>query len=148
MINRLLSSIPKWYTLDSIVWVFLSGYSSEKKLIESQGVVTTDSPVWDMIKSLWDSYFNALEKKISVVAVDIVTDSIEIHDLTTLSQYDPKEFWFVMLDTDDQLSGVILPNTQWVTDAKHALWAMKQKYALHGKVEVIAFRTLRSIIAK
>jgi hypothetical protein len=53
-----------------------------------------------------------------------------------------------MLDTDDQLSGVILPNTLWITDAKHALRAMKQKYALHGKVEVIAFRTQRIILAK
>jgi hypothetical protein len=64
-----------------------------------------------MMQSLWDSYFQEIEKKVDTVAMDIVTDTVEIHDLTTLGQYDIQEFGFVMLDTDDQLSGVILPNT-------------------------------------
>lgn len=148
MIDRLLSSLPKWYTLDSKVWVFLSWYSDQRKLLQSQGVVTSDTDLWSMMQSLWDSYFQEIEKKVDTVAMDIVTDTVEIHDLTTLGQYDIQEFGFVMLDTDDQLSGVILPNTLWITDAKHALRAMKQKYALHGKVEVIAFRTQRIILAK
>lgn len=148
MIDRILSSLPKGYTRDSKTWVFLSWYTNERKLLLSQGMVTSQDPLESVLNSLWEKYFIPLEKKVETVAMDIVTDSIEIHDLTTLNQYDAKEFGFVMIDTDDDLSGVMLPNTLWITDTKHALRAMKQKYALHGKVEVIAFRTHRSILTK
>lgn len=148
MFDRLLKSLPAGFTRDSTVWVFLSSFDTHKKLIESQGVVQADQRVEDTMNSIRQEFFEKNIKDIKVVAVDVVTDSVEIHDLSTLWKYDPQEFWFVMIDTDDDLSGVILPRTDWITDAKHALRAMKQKYWLHGKVEVIAFRTHRSIVAK
>ena len=148
MFDRLLKSLPTGFTRDSTVWVFLSSFDIRKKLIESQGVVHTDQRVEDTMNSIRQEFFEKDLKNIKAVAVDIITDTVEIHDLSTLWTYDPQEFGFIMIDTDDDLSGVILPRTQWITDAKHALRAMKKKYGLHGKVEVIAFRTQRSIVAK
>lgn len=148
MLDRLLHHLPEWFTRDSVAWVFLSWYDQKKKLMSSQGVVTADQALDKTIASIWVDSFAEEEKKIRAIAMDVVTDTVEIHDLSTLTQYDPQEFGFVMLDIEDEETGVILPKTDWITDAKHALRAMKQKYGLHGKVEVIAFRTLRVIVAQ
>ena len=147
MLDRITNSLPKWFTRDSITWVFLSWYDASHLLLASQWAVVSDQPLWVTLTTLWEDSFKEL-KGLDTLAVDVVADTIEINDLSTLGNYDPEEFGFVMIDTDDDRSGVILPHTAWVTDAKHALWAMKEKYWLHGKVEVIAFRTHRTILAK
>ena len=80
---------------------------------------------------------------------DIVWDITAYTDTPdAFLQLSPEEYWFIAIDTQDDISGVLLPNTSGVADAKSALFDLKNKYGIHGQVELYAFRTTRIIIAR
>lgn len=128
--------------------LFLSWFSKEKKLLVSDGVVTSDKPLHELIDALYAGYIESKIEDILYVCCDVVTDVIEIIDGAEIVTKSPEEWWFAVVSKETGQSGVILPATSWVTDARSALFYLKKKYAVEGKAEVAVFRTNRIVIWK
>lgn len=127
-------------------WVFLSWFSKDKKLLLSQWVVDTDQPLEKTLESLYKKFIKPKEKLLHYLAVDVVTEIVELEDPNDVWDMDPTEYGMIVVDTDDDTTGILLPNTDWVADMKWAIYAIKEKYGIHGKVTIAAFRTRRVLL--
>lgn len=148
MLEKIKKALYATYSPDEVKGVFFSGFWENQKLVFSQWVVTTDKPLHELLESLYGSFSDEQLKKIRYMVVDIVSDVTEVHDLNEAMQVPTDEFGFAVVATDTTQSGVILPKTAGVSDAKSALFDLKQKYDIHGKAEVFLFRTQRIIVSK
>jgi len=119
--------------------VFLSGFDQYHDLIVSQGVLTSDMSLHELLDTLYAEIENEM-KNIIYISIDIVSEIIQLENAWDILDKDPKEFWFAVL-WEGEKSGVILPWTAGVADAKHALHNVKKKYGIEGNVEVFIFRT-------
>lgn len=84
-------------------------------------------------------------KKVGLMTVDIVTSLFEETNISKIPTTSVKQYGFYMIDANNK-SGVVLPNTKGVADAKNALYVLKQKYGISGKVKVFLFTTDRVIV--
>ncbi len=148
MLEKIKKALYATYSPDELKWVFFSGFSENHQLIFSQWVVTTDKPLHELVESLYASFSDDQLKKTRYMVVDVVSDITEVHDLNEAMNVPTDEFGFAVVASDTNQSGVILPKTAGVSDAKSALYDLKQKYDVHGKAEVYLFRTQRMIVAK
>ena len=148
MIEKIKKAVFANFNPDEKKGVFLSGFSKDQELITSHGVLHTDTPLHEAIETVYSGYLEKKSKKIRYVVCDVVEEVIDMTHAENLLDLSAEEFGFAAVDTEDELSGVILPNTSGVSDAKSALYDLKQKYGIHGKVEIYAFRTKRIVIAK
>jgi len=149
MIDNIKKAIYKDYNPEEKKWLFLSWFSKDRKLVVSQWLVFTDNVLSKNIDGLYEAYILPETKHIMYVVCDIVADIVDYSETPwEFLKLSPKEYWFIAIDKEDDLSGVILPNTLGVVDAKSALYDLKKKYGIHGQVELYAFRTKRLVIAK
>jgi hypothetical protein len=148
MLDKIKKALYAMYSPDEVKGIFFSGFGENQQLVFSQWVVTTDKPIHELVESLYGKFSADQLKKVRYMAVDIVSDITEVHDLNEAMQVPTDEFGFAVISTDTAQSGVILPKTAGVSDAKSALFDLKQKYDIHGKAEVFLFRTQRITIAK
>ena len=148
MLKKIKEALFKIYNSEEKKGVFLSWFDKEHHLLTAEGIVETQKPLHETVDIVYKKAIVPHIKEVMYVACDIVSDIIEIHDIQKVLNLSPKEFGFVVVDQDDDVSGVILPNTAWVADAKSALSYIKKKYGIHGKVEIYAFRTERIIVGK
>lgn len=128
--------------------LFLSVCNQKKQLMDSQWVLHTDMPFREVVDTVYTTVSAKKERSIYYVICDIVDDVINVTNDPKVLDLSVKEFGFATIDTEDELSGVILPDTAWVSDVKSALYSLKQKYGIHGKIEIFAFRTIRIVIPK
>jgi hypothetical protein len=68
-------------------------------------------------------------KNIKIVTMDVVTTLFEETNIGKVSAISPKMYGFAVVD-DHGTTGIIMPGTKGVADAKHALYLIKQKYAI------------------
>jgi len=148
MLEKIKKVLFKTYNSEEKKGVFLSWFDKEHTLLSSEWVVDTKKPLHETVDTVYKKAIVPHLKEVMYVACDIVSDIIEIREIKKVLDLSPKEFWFVVVDQDDDTSWVILPNTEWVSDAKSALSYIKKKYGIHGKVEIYAFRTERIIVSK
>ena len=148
MLEKIKKVLLKTYNSEEKKGVFLSWFDKEHHLLSSEWVVDTEQALYKTLDAVYKTSIAPHIKEVMYVACDIDSDIIEIHDIKKVLDLSPKEFWFVVVDQDDDVSGVILPNTEWVSDAKSALSYIKKKYGIHGKVEIYAFRTERIVVSK
>lgn len=80
-----------------------------------------------------------------VLTIDIVTTFFEETNIDKIPTTSPKLYGFAVVDEHGK-TGVILPATAGVADAKHALYLIKQQYLLQGKVKIYIFTTDRLLI--
>lgn len=148
MLEKIKKVVFKTYNSEEKKGVFLSWFDKDHILLDSQGVVETEKSLHESLDTVYKAAIVPHIKEVMYVICDVVADIIEIHDLKKVLDLSPKEFWFVVVDQDDDVSWVILPNMAGVTDAKSALSYIKKKYGIHGKVEIYVFRTERIVISK
>lgn len=149
MIEKIKKAVFATYNPEETKWCFLSGFSKEKKLIFSQWVVLPQDHLGKTLEALYETYAEPKSKETRYIVCDIILDIVEYTDTPKkFLSLSPEEYWFLAIDKEDNISGVILPNITWVVDVKSALFDLKKKYGIHGQVELYAFRTKRLVIAK
>lgn len=148
MLDKIKTLLFKTYNSEEQKGLFVSIFDADKKEILSQWVLTTDKPLRELLDNLYITYIEPRLSELMYVSLDIVSEVIAVNDPTELFSKNPQEFGFCLVDTEDKKSGVLLPNTFGVSDAKSALYYVKKKYGLDGKVEAFVFRTERIIVSK
>ncbi len=148
MIEAIKKAVFKKFNPEEKKWAFLSWFSESKELLVSQWVVDTDRPLREILELLYEEHIEPGLKSLQFISIDIVAEMIEIQDPNELREMSPEEFGLVIIDQEDEKTWVILPNTSWVVDMKWALYQIKQKYWIHGKADIIVFRTERIILSK
>ena len=144
MLEQLKQTLEKKYKLRDTKWLFVSWFDAEGKVLFSQGMVESDLPLEQTLQQLYDTYV-ATATGIKVVTLDIVTTLFEETNIGKVPTTSPKMYGFAVVD-DHGTTGVIMPGTKWVADAKHALYLIKQKYAIQGKVKIYLFTTDRLLV--
>lgn len=148
MLDKIKTAVFAEYRDEEVKGVFMSWFSEKQILVVSNGTLVTDKPLHETLDIVYTATIEEESKKIRYVACDVVTDVLEITNLQDVLAMSPVEYGFVIVDKEDDISGVILPNTAGVADAKSALAYLKKKYGIHGDVEIYAFRTNRIVITK
>lgn len=148
MLETIRKKLYETYSPDEKKWVFLSCFNESKQLLFSHGIVNADQALRITLESLYQTYVADYLGEISYIAVDVVAEIIEVVDPKDLPTFSPEEFGFAILDLEDDKSWVILPNTSGADDVKAVLFDLKQKYGIHGRAEIYAFRTQRILFAK
>ena len=126
MLDALKKAVFASYNPEEHKGVFLSGFAENKELVFSHGVLHTEQPLRSSLESLYTAFVEKELKKIRYIVCDIVTEVIEITNPTDILAMSPQEYWFAAVDTTDDISGVLLPNTSGVVDAKSALYDLKK----------------------
>ncbi len=148
MIKQVKEAVFKLYNAEELKGAFLSGFDTNHALVVSEGVLNTDKPLREVLDNVYNAHIAERLKDISYIVVDIVAEIIAIKNPEEIFAMNPQEFGFAIIDTEDDMSWVLLPNTSWVADSKSALYSLKQKYGIHGQVEMYVFRTERVVVAK
>jgi len=146
MIDKIKKALFESYWSDEQKGIFLSWFDEQHDLIMSQWVLKSDLPLHELIDTLTDEVDEEM-KDVVFVAVDIVSEIIQLESTEDILSKDPLEYGFALIGENDT-SGVILPWVEWVADAKHALHNVKKKYGIEGNVEVYVFRTQRIVVSK
>lgn len=144
MLEQLKQTLEKKYKLRDTKGLFISCFDAQWKLLCSQWAVESDKPLEETLQSLYTSYIEPL-KNVKVVTLDVVTNLFEETNIGKIPTTSPKMYGFALVD-DHGTAWMILPGTKWVADAKHALYLMKQKYTIQGKVKIYVFTTDRLIV--
>lgn len=148
MLERCKEYLFKTYNAEEKKGLFLSWFDATKKLIVSSWVVETDRPLRELIEQVYANSIQPLLGQIQYIAIDIVTEVIAFPEAQQVFSLDPKVYWFVVEDLEDDNVGVILPNVAGVNDIKQVLYDLKKKYNIHGKAAISWFTTERVLIAK
>lgn len=144
MLEKIKKAVAARYKLDDTKGVFLSVFDTKGTLLTSQGVLHTDKNLESVIEKLYKSFVEDL-KKIGLITVDIVTSLFEETNITKIPLTSVKQYGFYVIDGNNK-SGVTLPSTKGIADAKNSLFLLKQKYGISGKVKVFLFTTDRLIV--
>ena len=144
MLEKMQQALEKKYKLRETKWLFVSGFDKDGKLQYSQGIVETDKPLEELIKTMFTKFVEPV-KDTKVMTLDVVTTLFEETNITKIPTTSPKLYWFAIVDESGK-TWVILPWTKGVADAKHALFLIKQKYNVQGKVKIFVFTTDRILV--
>ena len=144
MLEKLQQALEKKYKLRETKWLFVSGFDKDGKLQYSQGIVETDKPLDELLGTMFTKFIDPV-KDTKVITLDVVTTLFEETNITKIPTTQPKLYGFAIVD-DAGHTWVILPWTKGVADAKHALFLIKQKYGVNGKVKIFVFTTDRILV--
>ena len=145
MLEQIKKTLTTRYKLDDTKGVFLSVFNKKWDLLTSQGVLHTDKTLDSVIEKLYKGFAEDMLKNIWLMTIDVVTSLFEETNISKIPTTSVKQYGFYVIDGNNK-SGVILPNTKWIADAKNALFVLKQKYGISGKVKVFLFTTDRMIV--
>lgn len=148
MIEKIKEKIYLKYWKEEKNWIFLSAFDKSWELLFSNWVILTDEDIETSIETLYNGIIKSKEKEIKNIVIDIVDKIQEMSDPKEILAISPKEYGFLLVEYDatSKASWVILPNTEWIADAKHALSSIKKKYNLYWKVIIYTFTTTRIIL--
>lgn len=145
MLEQIKKTLTTRYKLDDTKGVFISVFDKKGNLLTSQGVLHTDKSLDSVIEKLYKGFAEDMIKKIGLITIDIVTSLFEETNISKIPTTSVKQYGFYVIDGYNK-SGVVLPNTKWIADAKNALFVLKQKYGISGKVKIFLFTTDRMIV--
>ena len=147
MLEQIKAAVFAKYKPEENRAIFLSLFDANKNLLVSNGVITTDKTLGQLIDILYNAIVTKHPETQSIV-VDIVTETTLQNDVATLLSLSPTDNGLVILDKGDKKSGVILPGTAGITDMKTAIAKTKAKFGLSGEVEMYTFKTEKITITK
>lgn len=144
MLEQIKRKLFEKYKTTETKWIYLSVFDVSGKMLFSRWVLMTDKTMDKLIENL---YYAMIEWKykleeIKIVLIDVVWQIIEStpEDIMNSS---PKEYWFCMISIDKDKVWTILPDMIWVADSKNALFLMKNKFWIEGKVMIYKFKSER-----
>lgn len=140
MLEKIKEIVFSKYSKTDIKGLFISVFDEKNTLLMSNGVAYPDKPLEQLI----DTLFHWLVEKytnIWHIVVDIITDIQEIIDLNEIPNISLQEYWLI-LSTQDK-SGVLLPDTKWISTISQALKTIKEKNWLDWNAQITKFKTDR-----
>lgn len=108
MLDAIKEAIYKKYKPEENRAIFLSLFDTNKNLLVSNGVITTDKTLDQIITILYNAIV-AKHPETQTITADIVTETTLQNDVTTLLGISPTDNGVVILDKGDKKSGVMLP---------------------------------------
>lgn len=148
MLELIKTNLLSFYDKTDKFWLFFSLFDANNNLLLSNGVLTTDKPLPELVEILYHALLEKVEKQTQFIAIDIVKDIQLQPDIQKLLTLSPKDYGIFVINRQTNVSGVVLPDTQGITDIKWALALLKQKYGLAGNVEISTFTTRRVAFQK
>lgn len=139
MLEEIKKLIYSKYKAEDKIWVFFSLFDDKWNLIASNGVLTTDKTLEEMINILYNWIIKKEEAKIKHVIIDIVNEINEQKDVNAFLQMDPKTNWVLLAETKWDKTWVMLPNVRWITSMKQAIAWIKSKYQLQWDATISTF---------
>ncbi len=147
MLDAIKEAIYKKYKPEENRAIFLSLFDANKNLLVSNGVITTDKTLDQIVTILYNAIV-AKHPETQTITADIVTETTLQNDVATLLSISPTNNGVVILDKSDKKSGVMLPWTPDIPDMKTAISKIKAKFGLSGDVEMYTFKTEKITINK
>jgi uncharacterized membrane protein len=108
MLDTIKEAIYKKYKPEENRAIFLSLFDANKNLLVSNGVITTDKTLDQIITILYNAIV-AKHPETEVITADIVTETTLQNNVATLLGISPTDNGVVILDKADKKSGVMLP---------------------------------------
>ena len=139
MLEEIKKLIYTKYKAEDKIWVFFSLFDDKWNLITSNGVLTTDKTLEEMINILYNWIIKKEEAKTKHVIIDIVNQITEQKDVNAFLQMDPKTNWVLLAETTWNKTWVMLPNMKWITSMKQAIAWIKSKYQLQWDATISTF---------
>ena len=139
MLEEIKKLIYSKYKPEDKIWLFFSLFDDNWKLLISNGVLTTDKSLEEMIDLLYNWILKKHESKTKHIIIDVVNGIIEQKDAAAFLNMDPKTSWVLLAETTWEKTGLILPNTKWITSMKQAVAWIKSKYKLEWDVAISTF---------
>ena len=139
MLEEIKKFIYSKYKPEDKIWLFFSLFDEKWNLLISNGIVTTDKSLEDTINLLYDWMMKKEESKTKHIIIDVVNEIIEQKDAAAFLNMDPKTNWVLLAEIVWDKTGLILPNTKWITSMKQALAWIKSKYQLKWDVAISTF---------
>ena len=139
MLEEIKKLIYTKYKAEDKIWVFFSLFDDKWNLIASNGVLTTDKTLEEMINILYNWIIKKEEAKTKHVIIDIVNQITEQKDVNAFLQMDPKTNWVLLAETTWNKTWVMLPNMKWITSMKQAIAWIKSKYQLQWDATISTF---------
>ena len=139
MLEEIKKLIYTKYKAEDKIWVFFSLFDDKWNLIASNGVLTTDKTLEEMINILYNWIIKKEEAKTKHVIIDIVNQITEQKDVNAFLQMDPKINWVLLAETTWNKTWVMLPNMKWITSMKQAIAWIKSKYQLQWDATISTF---------
>ena len=148
MLEEIKKLIYTKYKAEDKIWVFFSLFDEKWNLITSNGVLTTDKTLEEMINILYNWIIKKEEAKTKHIIIDIVNEITEQKDVNAFLQMDPKTNWVLLAETTWNKTWVMLPNMKWITSMKQAIAWIKSKYQLQWDATISTFTVTELILDK
>lgn len=139
MLEEIKKLIYTKYKPEDKIWLFFSLFDEKWTLLISNGVLTTDKTLEEMINLLYNWILKKEENKAKHIIIDIVNEITQQKDAAAFLNMDPKTNWVLLTETTGNKTWVILPNMKWITSMKQAIAWIKQKYQLQWDVTISTF---------
>ena len=146
MLEEIKKLIYTKYKAEDKIWVFFSLFDDKWNLITSNGVLTTDKTLEEMINILYNWIIKKEEAKTKHIIIDIVNQITEQKDVNAFLQMDPKTNWVLLAETTWNKTWVMLPNMKWITSMKQAIAGIKSKYQLQWDATISTFTVTELIL--
>ena len=148
MLEKIKELIYSKYKPEDKIWLFFSLFDENWNLLISNGVLTTDKTLEDMINLLYNWILKKFESKTKHIIIDVINQITEQKDVNTFLNMDPKTNWVLLTETQWNKTWLILPNTKWITSMKQAIAWIKSKYQLQWDVTISTFTVDELILDK
>ena len=139
MLEEIKKLIYSKYKPEDKIWLFFSLFDDKWNLLISNWVLTTDKTLEDMINLLYNWMLKKEEAKTKHIIIDVVNEIVEQKDVAAFLNMDPKINGVLLAETTGDKTGLILPNTKWITSMKQAIAWIKSKYQLQWDVTISTF---------
>lgn len=139
MLQEIKNLIYSKYKPEDKIWIFFSLFDDKWNLITSNGVLTTDKTLEDLINLLYNGIIKNHENKTKHVIIDVVNEIVQQNNVNQFLQMDPKVNWVILSETTWNNTWVMLPNMKWITNMKQAIAGIKSKYQLQWDVTISTF---------
>ena len=148
MLEKIKELIYSKYKPEDKIWLFFSLFDENWNLLISNGVLTTDKSLEDMINLLYNWILKKSESKTKHIIINVINQITEQKDVNAFLNMDPKTNWVLLTETQWNKTWLILPNTKWITSMKQAIAGIKSKYQLQWDVTISTFTVDELILDK
>ena len=139
MLEEIKKLIYTKYKPEDKIWLFFSLFDEKWNLLISNGVLTTDRTLEEMINLLYNWILSKQEAKTKHIIIDVVNGIIEQKDVAAFLNMDPKVNWVLLSETSWEKTWLMLPNMKWITSMKQVIAWIKSKYQLQWDVAISTF---------
>lgn len=146
MLTKIKEYILKKYWKKKKLWFFISAFDKNKNLISSHGILFSDKGTEETIDLIYKWLIQKFEKEIFSITLDIVLETKNLKNVGELDKISLNKYWICLMEKKGEKTGILLPNTVWISTIPEALQLIKEKNQLQWETDVMIFSTERTEI--